>query len=165
MEREISSHTVTMRWITVFVAATACFAAILMLYEVTLNARPILVALDPRFIIAQIGSSAILMAISGAIFVLPIWFMLGKYMQDRPGPWALAGAFGGSGMMLCATIYASTCQSGTELCPADLPGQAGGFLLLAAVMGVAGAAAALAGLIAWRRTEPPPPGSRTDFRV
>lgn len=154
-----------MRWVTIFVAATACFFAILLLYEVTLNKRPLLIALDPRFVLAQFGSSAILLAMSGAIFVLPLWLVLGNRMGDRPGPWALAGAFGGSAMMLFAALYASTCQAGTELCPADLPAPTGGFLLRAAVMGIAGAGAALAGLLAWRRTVPPPapPGSRTDF--
>ena len=154
-----------MRWVTIFLAATACFFAILMLYEVTLNARPILTALDPRFVFAQFGSAAILMGISGLIFVLPLWLVLGRRMQDRPAPWALAGGFGGSAMMLFAAIYTSTCKCGTELCPADFASQTGSFLLLAAVTGTAGAAAALAGLIAWRRTEPPRPGSRTDFRV
>ncbi len=155
-----------MRWLTIFLAAVACFFAILLLYEVTLNRMPLLSALDPRFLIAHFGSSAILLGMSGAIFVLPLWLVLGKRMGDRPGPWALAGAFGGSAMMLFAALYASTCKSGTELCPADLPAQTGPFLILAAVMGIAGAGAALAGLLAWRRTEPPaPPGSRTDFRV
>lgn len=154
-----------MRWASIFLAATACFCAILLLYEVTLKRMPLLTALDPRFLIAHFGSSAILLAMSGAIFVLPIWLILGKRMADHPGPWALAGAFGGSAMMLFAALYASTCKSGTELCPADLPAQTGSFLVLAAVMGIAGAGAALSGLLAWRRTEPPPPGSRTDFRV
>lgn len=154
-----------MRWVTIFLAATACFFAILMLYEVTLNSRPLLVALDPRFVIAQFGSAAILLGLSGTVFVLPLWLVLGKHMRDRPGPWALAGAFGGSAMMLFAAVYASTCKSGTELCPSDLTAQTGSFLILAAVMGIAGAAAALAGLLAWRKTEPPRPGSRTDFHV
>jgi hypothetical protein len=154
-----------MRWVTIFLAATACFFAILMLYEVTLNSRPLLVALDPRFVIAQFGSAAILLGLSGTVFVLPLWLVLGKHMRDRPGPWALAGAFGGSAMMLFAAVYASTCKSGTELCPSDLTAQTSSFLILAAVMGIAGAAAALAGLLAWRKTEPPRPGSRTDFHV
>lgn len=154
-----------MRWVTVFLAANLSFFAIMMLYEITLNARPLLIALDPRFVIAQFGSSAILMGMSGLIFVLPLWLLLGKRMRDSPGPWALAGAFGGSGMMLFAALYTSTCKSGTELCPGEYAAQAGSFLQLAVVMGIAGTAAALAGLIAWRRTEPPPPGSRTDFQV
>ncbi|MFT3810662.1 MAG: hypothetical protein QM698_12150 [Micropepsaceae bacterium] len=154
-----------MRWVTIFLAAASCFFAILLLYEVTLNNRPILVALDPRFLVAQFGSSAILLGMSGAIFVLPVWLVIGKRMADRPGPWAALGAFGGSAMMLVAALYASTCKRGTELCPDDIAGQSGAYLLLAAVMGTAGAGAALAGLLAWRRTEPPPPGTRTDFRV
>ncbi len=154
-----------MRWISVFLAATAVFFAILVLYELTLAKTPLLHIVDPRFLIAQFGSSAIMMGISGAIFVLPIWLVFGKRMGDRPGPWALAGAFGGSGMMLFAALYAGTCKPGTELCPDELPGQTGAFLLLAAVTGIAGAGAALAGLLAWRRTEPPRPGSHTDFRA
>ena len=154
-----------MRWVTIFLAAAGCFFGILLLYEVTLNNRPLLTALDPRFLIAHFGSSAVLLGMSGAIFVLPVWLVIGKRMGDRPGPWALAGAFGGSGMMLFAALYAGTCKRGTELCPAEIADQGGTFLMLAAVMGTAGAAAALAGLLAWRRTEPPPPGSRTDFRV
>lgn len=154
-----------MRWMTVFVAATACFFAILVLYEVTLNRTPLLHVLDPRYVVSQFGASAIMLAMSGAIFVLPLWLVMGKHMRDRPGPWALAGAFGGSGMMLFAALYASTCKGGTELCPADLQAQTGNFMVMAAVMAIAGAAAALAGLVAWRRTEPPPPGSRTDFRA
>jgi hypothetical protein len=154
-----------MRWVTIFLAATACFFAITMVYQLTLAGQPLLVALHPRFVLAQFGASAILLGMSGVIFVLPLWLVLGKRMQDRPGPWALAGAFGGSAMMLFAAVYASTCQSGTELCPADLTAQTGSFLLQAAVMGTAGTAAALAGLIAWRKTEPPAPGSRTDFRI
>ena len=154
-----------MRWVSIFLAANVCFFAIIVLYEVTLNRTPVLHALDPRFLLAHFGSSAVTMAVSGAIFVLPLWLVFGARMGDRPAPWALAGAFGGAGMMLFAALYASTCQAGTELCPADLPPKTSAFLVLAAVMGIAGAAAALAGLLAWRRTEPPPPGSRTDFQA
>lgn len=154
-----------MRWVSIFLAATACFFAILMIYEVTLNSRPLLQALDPRFMMAHFASSALQIAVSGVIFVLPLWLVLGRHMGDRPAAWAAAGAFGGAAMMLFAAVYASTCQTGTELCPAELQAQKSSFLLLAAVMAVAGAGAALAGLLAWRRTQPPPPGSRTDFRV
>ncbi len=149
-----------MRWMTVFAAATACFFAILVLYEVTLNRTPLMHVLDPRFVVSQFGASAIMLAVSGAIFVLPLWLVLGKHMRDRPGPWAVAGAFGGSAMMLFAAVYAATCKSGTQLCPADLQAQTGSFLVLAAVTGIAGAAAAHAGLVAGRRPPPPAPGAR-----